>query len=242
VIKERSYYMPGLGTLANVAAIMAGACIGLFLKRGFPPRWQETIMQGIALCIVIIGAQMALASKNIILVIVSLVVGSLVGEYTDIDGHLHHFGDWVERKLMRANPQSGEPSGSIGEAFISTSLIYCVGAMAIVGSIQDGLTADHSVLYAKATLDGLTAIVFSANMGVGVGLSALPVLLYQGSITLLAGALHSVMTQSLVTEVSATGGILIMAIGVNMLKLLEIRIANMIPSILAAAVLAKLVM
>jgi uncharacterized membrane protein YqgA involved in biofilm formation len=231
--------MIGLGTLVNVAAILGGSMLGLVLKRGFPQRWQETILQGVGLCILVIGLQMALQSKQIILVIVSIVLGTAVGEALDIDNYLTRFGNWVEAKVAR-HKQSSTPAGSIGEGFIAASLIYCIGAMAIVGSIQDGLVGDHQILFAKSTLDGITAVIFTANLGIGVALSALSVFLYQGSLTILAVYMQSFMTPEIMTELTAAGGVLIMAIACNMIKIMTVRIANQIPALLVVVILAKI--
>ncbi len=228
--------MFGLGTIVNCLAIVVGCGVGLVLKRGFPHAWQDAIMQGITLCIFVIGTKMALQSANIILVIASIVLGTIIGEILDIETALAHFGTWVETKII-GKRYEGTP-GAIGEGFIAASLIYCVGAMAIVGSIQDGLTGDHQVLFAKSTLDGLTAIIFSANMGVGVGLAAASVFIYQGLITLLAVYMQSFLTAAVMTEITAAGGILIMAIAMKMSKLLDIPIANQIPALPVACLLA----
>lgn len=222
-----------------MAAILGGSMLGLVLKRGFPQRWQETILQGVGLCILVIGLQMALQSKQIILVIVSIVLGTAVGEALDIDNYLTRFGNWVEAKVAR-HKQSSTPAGSIGEGFIAASLIYCIGAMAIVGSIQDGLVGDHQILFAKSTLDGITAVIFTANLGIGVALSALSVFLYQGSLTILAVYMQSFMTPEIMTELTAAGGVLIMAIACNMIKIMTVRIANQIPALLVVVILAKI--
>jgi len=222
-----------------VAAILGGSMLGLVLKRGFPQKWQETILQGVGLCILVIGLQMALQSKQIILVIVSIVLGTAVGEALDIDNYLTRFGNWVEAKVAR-HKQSSTPAGSIGEGFIAASLIYCIGAMAIVGSIQDGLVGDHQILFAKSTLDGITAVIFTANLGIGVALSALSVFLYQGSLTILAVYMQSFMTPEIMTELTAAGGVLIMAIACNMIKIMTVRIANQIPALLVVVILAKI--
>lgn len=229
--------MTGLGTIVNALAIVAGCTVGLFLKRGFPKKWQETIMQGITLCIFVIGCQMAFQSKNIIVVIVSIAIGTVIGEILDIDRKLQQFGNWVEVKMV--GKRNTGTAGAIGEGFIAASLIYCIGAMAILGSIQDGLTGDHQILFAKSTLDGMTAIIFTANLGVGVGLSAVSVLIYQGLITILASHLQSFMTPELMAEITATGGILIMAIAANMSKVMQIRIANQIQALVIVVILVK---
>ena len=222
--------MVGLGTLVNSGAILAG---GLLLRRGLPEKWQESIMQGVALCIIVIGVQMAFKSENIMVVIFSIVLGAIVGEGIDIDTKLQRFGDWIGSKLI-----GGHDAGAvIGEGFVAASLIYCVGAMAIIGSLQDGLKGDTTILFAKSTLDGIIAIILTANLGIGVALSAVSVLLYQGTLTLLAGVLEPVLTTSILNEVTATGGMLIMAIGVNMLKVVQIRISNLLPAVLWAGII-----
>lgn len=186
----------------------------------------------VALCIIVIGVQMAFKSENIMVVIFSIVLGAIVGEGIDIDTKLQRFGDWIGSKLI-----GGHDAGAakvIGEGFVAASLIYCVGAMAIIGSLQDGLKGDTTILFAKSTLDGIIAIILTANLGIGVALSAVSVLLYQGTLTLLAGVLEPVLTTSILNEVTATGGMLIMAIGVNMLKVVQIRISNLLPAVLWA--------
>ena len=231
--------MIGMGTVVNAAAILAGAALGLVLRQGLPDRWQETIMHAIGLSVMVIGIQMAMKTNNIIIVIISLVAGAIIGEYFDIDKALNRFGSWIGGKLTKGD-EKNSAAAIIGQGFVSTSLIYCVGAMAIVGSIQEGLTGDASTLYAKSILDGITAIIFAANMGVGVALSALSVAIYQGTITLLAGSMEAIMSPALLAELTATGGILIIAIGLNMLKLVQIRIANMLPAIIAAGFVTEL--
>lgn len=228
--------MPGLGTAANVAAIFIGSLLGLLLKKGLPEKWQQTIMSGIALCILVIGIQMALQTGNIIITIVSLVIGSIIGESVGIEKNVNLLGDWVGKKVA-----SGEASAAkkIAEGFVSASLLFCIGAMAVVGSIQDGLGGDHTTLYAKATLDGIISLVLAANMGVGVMLSAVSVGLYQGCITLAAGFVEPFITSDVLKEITAVGGVMIMAIGTNMLHMTEIRISNMLPGIIVAAVLAE---
>lgn len=231
--------MIGLGTLVNAGAILAGAAAGLLLRRGLPEKWQESIMQGVELCIIVIGVQMAFKSENIMVVIFSLVLGAIVGEALDIDVKLQKFGDWVGKKII-----GGRDAGAakaIGEGFVAASLIYCVGAMAIIGSLEDGLKGDTTILFAKSTLDGIIAIILTANLGVGVALSAVSVLLYQGTLTVLAGVLEPILTTSILNEVTATGGVLIMAIGVNMLKVVQIRISNLLPAVVWAGLIVTLV-
>ena len=206
--------MAGLGTVVNVVAIAAGALVGLLVKRGLPEKWQQTMMSGIALCIFVIGLQMALGTANIIITIVSLASGAIIGEAIGIEDRLNELGKWVGGKV------AGKEEGAakrIAEGFVSATLLFCIGAMAVVGSIQDGLAGDHTTLFAKATLDGIISVVLSANLGIGVMFSAVSVGIYQGAITALAGFLEPFIAGGVLTEITAAGGVMIMAIGTNML-------------------------
>lgn len=228
--------MPGLGTLVNSGVIILGSLIGLLLKRGLPEKWQETMINSIALCVFIIGIQMAMKTDNIIIVIISLVIGSIIGEIIDIEDGMNGLGAWLGSKLSK---ESGSIAGQIAEGFVNSSILFCTGAMAIVGSIQDGLSGDCSTLFAKATLDGIIALILTANVGVGVMLSAITVGIYQGSITLMAGFVEPYITEVILQEITASGGVMIMAIGTNMLRITKIRIGNMLPGMLVVAVLAS---
>lgn len=229
--------MPGLGTIVNSLAIFAGAVLGIIFKKGLPEKWQETMMGGIALCIVVIGVQMALKTQNIVIVIFSLVIGSIIGEIINIEGGMNTIGQLLGSKIAG---KDGSAAAAVAEGFVSASVLFCSGAMAIVGSIQDGLAADHTTLFAKATLDGLISLVFSANMGIGVALSAASVAVYQGAITLLAGVVGPLITDATLGELTSAGGVMIMAIGTNMLHLTKLRVGNMVPGMFVAAVLAKI--
>lgn len=226
--------MAGLGTVVNVAAIAAGALVGLLVKRGLPEKWQQTMMSGIALCIFVIGLQMALGTANIIITIVSLASGAIIGEAIGIEDRLNELGQWIGSKV------AGKEEGAakrIAEGFVSATLLFCIGAMAVVGSIQDGLAGDHTTLFAKATLDGIISVVLSANLGIGVMFSAVSVGIYQGAITALAGFLEPFIAGGVLTEITAAGGVMIMAIGTNMLNVTKIRISNMLPGIVTAAII-----
>ena len=228
--------MSGLGTIANAAAIICGALAGIVLRRGLPEKWQQTIMQGVALCIVVIGLQMAFKTANIVIVVVSLVIGSIIGEYFDIERNLQKFGSWIASKVYHG--KDGSFAAQLARGFISSTLIFCIGAMAVVGALQDGLKQDPTILYAKATLDGIISVILTANLGIGVAFSAFSVFIYQGCLTLLAAFLQTVMTEAVLNEITACGGVLITAIGINMLKILEIRISNQLPAIFIAWLLA----
>lgn len=222
------------GTIVNTVTIMAGSGLGLMLRQGIPKRYEQTVMQAIGLSVLLIGLQMAFKTENVLIIILSLVVGGMLGEFLNIQGKLDVFGDWLTRKAGRYS------DSNVGQAFITSSLVYCVGAMAIVGSLQDGLTGDANTLYAKSMLDGISAIVFTATMGIGVILSSLSVLIYQGSITLLAGVLSQWLSPDMIREMTATGGLLIVGIGFIMLEIKKIAVANLLPAIPAALLITYL--
>ena len=227
--------MPGLGTIMNCVAIAIGSLVGVVLKRGLPEKWQQTMMGGIALCIVVIGLQMALKTNNIIITIISLVIGAMLGEAIDIEALMTRLGDLIGGKVAKGDASI---AAKIAEGFVNASILFCTGAMAIVGSIQDGILGDHTTLFAKGTLDGIISLILAANMGIGVMLSAISVGIYQGSITMLAGVVEPYVTPVILAEVTAAGGVMIMAIGTNMLNITKIRIANLLPGMIPAAILA----
>lgn len=217
-----------LGPIINAAAIIICSLIGVLITRlikgGIPEKYNDIIMKGLGLTVLLIGLQGALQVKHIVLMIFSIVIGSLIGEFIDIDANLNKFGKWAEVKI-------GFSEGTFAKGFVTASLIFCVGSMAIVGSLQSGLTGDHSVLDAKSVLDGFASIIFSSAMGIGVMFSSLPVLIYEGAIALGASFVKSLMTQEIITEMSAVGGLLIAALGFNFLEIKPIKVANMIPAI-----------
>lgn len=222
------------GTIANAAAIAVGSCLGLLLQKGIPERFKTTIMQGLSLSVFLIGIQMALKTENILVVIGSIVIGAIMGEWWDLDGKLEHLGKWLECKL-RASP------GSISKGFMTSSLIYCVGAMAVVGAIQDGMTGNAEILYAKAMLDGISSVIFTSSLGVGVLFSAAAVFIYQGTITLMANYVGPLITSTIIAEITATGGLLIIGIALNMLDVRRIKVVNLLPSILVSVGLSMMV-
>lgn len=221
------------GTLVNVATVLLGTGIGLMLKRGIPDKYQTTIMQGIALVVGLIGLQMAFKTQNMLIVIISMALGAIIGEAMNIDNGLKRAGDFLTERL-------GSQYGDVGKGFVTASLVYCVGAMAVVGSLQEGLTGDTSTLFAKAALDGLTAIIFGSSMGVGVAFSSVTILVYQGTLTLLAMAFGNILPTSSVTEMTAVGGLLIVGICLLMLEIKQIKVANLLPAIPVAALIAAL--
>lgn len=221
------------GTLVNVVTVLGGTGIGTVLKQGIPEKYQTSVMQALGLSVLLIGLQMALKTQNVLIVILSLICGGILGEVIDIDGRLISLGEWVTKRA------GDKQSSNIGQAFITTSLIYCIGAMAVVGSLQDGLTGDASTLYAKSMLDGISAIVFTATLGIGVGLSAVSILVYQGGITLLACYISPFMSEAVVREMTAVGGLLIVGISFVMLDYKKIKVANWLPALPLAIIITR---
>ena len=215
-----------IGTLITAAAIILGTVIGLLLRKGIPQRFQDTIGQGQGLCVILIGLSSAIKPADVTCCIICMVIGSLLGAWIDIEQRRNHLGKAIER---RVSPNGTE--GSIARGFVTASLVFCVGAMAIVGSMDSGLRGDHSTLIAKSILDGVFAIIFTSSMGWGVGLAALAVLVYQGAIALLAMWIEPLLTPAIITEMCAVGGLLIMAIGLNMIYDKRIPVGNMLPAI-----------
>ncbi|GHU79742.1 membrane protein [Clostridia bacterium] len=222
-----------IGTIVNALAILAGGGLGLLLRGVSPERFRVTIMQGLALAVVLIGIQGALKTNDIMCVITSLVLGGLLGEALRIESRLESLGDAARRLLSHnSTDNTNNIDSSFTEGFLTASLVYCVGAMAIIGSLEDGLTGAHSTLFAKSALDGVSAIFFASTLGPGVLLSALPVFVYQGLISLLAHALSPLLTSTAMAEMSAVGGLLIVGIGLNLLNIVKIRVGNMLPATL----------
>ena len=225
--------IPGLGTALNTGTVLAGATIGLTLGRVLPASLHRTTRAAIGLFVAVIGIQMALKTHNPLILLVSVLLGVLIGELLRLDDGVQAIGAWAERRMSRG----GEP-GRVSLAFITTSLIFCVGPLTILGSFQDGTTGDITLLAIKATLDGATSIVFAATLGWGVILSAISVLVVQGTLTLIAFLLHAGLSDLETAELTAAGGIAVLGIAVGLLELKTIKVANFLPSLVVAPLLA----
>jgi uncharacterized membrane protein YqgA involved in biofilm formation len=215
-----------LGTIVNALAIIAGSLAGLFLRGGLQSKYSQTVMQGMGLAVILIGLKSALAAENMLIVIFSLATGCVCGEWLKIEQRLESVGRFIESHLAR----SGD---GFARGFVTTSLIFCVGSMAIVGALESGLTGNHQTLYAKSVLDGITSIVFASTLGLGVVFSAASVFLYQSCITLAASLLKVFLVEAVIAQMSAVGGLMIVAVGINILELKRIRVGNMLPAIFA---------
>lgn len=217
------------GTIVNALAIIFGGIIGLVLP-AIPDRMKDTVMKGLALCVILIGLGMALGdSSDDLIIIISMVLGAVIGEWINIDHALMRFGGWMEHRLQRIY------KGPVAEGFVSASLLFCIGSMSIVGAIQDGIDNAHKTLLAKSVLDMFSAIVFSTTLGIGVALAAIPVFLYEGSIALVSHLAGSVLNApSMIVCITATGGLMIVAIGLNVYGIKKIAVANLLPAIVIA--------
>ncbi len=212
------------GTLINTVTIIIGSLVGVGLRGGIPAPFKEGILGAIGLAVLLIGAKSALQTDALLLVIISLALGSLVGETLRIEERLESLGRWIGKRL------AGREEG-VANAFVTASLVFCVGAMAVVGSLESGLSGNHQTLYAKSVLDGVTSIVFASTLGIGVIFSSLAVFFYQGTITLCAAYLKPFLTPMVVEQMTAIGGLLILAIGFNILGIKRLRIGNMLPAL-----------
>lgn len=225
-----------LGTLVNVGAIVAGALIGLLLSK-MREQMSDTIMQGIGIVVLVIGLSMALETDNFVTLLLPVVFGGIIGSWLKLEERLNNFGKRVEHKFEGKSP--------FATSFVSGTLLYCVGAMAIVGAINSGLQGDHQVLYTKALLDGFTAVIFSATLGIGVIFAAVPVFLYQGSIALAAEWITQFLAEDLLNQIilhiTSVGGLLIVGLGINLLRAATIRVADFLPALPLAVVSAVLV-
>jgi len=213
-----------LGTFVNCLAIIAGSMVGLLFKNGIPDRYNQTVMQAVGLAVLLVGLKTAIVSDDLLVIIISLALGALVGEGVGIEDRLERLGKFLETTFSKG-------SGGFAQGFVTASLIYCVGSMAIVGSLESGLSGNHATLFAKSCLDGIVSIILSSSLGLGVMFSAVPVLLYQGAITLMASVLKPLLVPAVIAQMSGVGGLLILGIGMNMLREKKIKVGNMLPAI-----------
>ena len=215
-----------MGTLVNCLTIILGCIVGLFIKGKVNEKISTTVMNALGLCTLYIGISGSLKCDDPIQMIVSMAVGALIGEIIDIDKWLTKLGDYLESKFKKKDNKI-----SISEGFVTSSLLFCVGAMAIVGSLESGLNGDNTTLYAKSVLDGVSSIIFSSTLGLGVFLSVFTVLIYQGSITLAASFVSGILSTSVITNMSVVGNLIIIGLGLNILGMTKIKVANLLPAI-----------
>ena len=221
-----------LGVLVNVGTVLIGSLVGLFLKRGIPERVTEALMVGIGLCTVFIGISGALQGENTLVLILSMAIGTVIGTLLDIDKQLNRLAAYVEKRFKQKDGQV-----TVAEGFVTASLLFCVGAMTIVGSLQAGLTGDCEMLFTKATLDLISSCVLAASLGIGVLLADIFVLVFQGGIVLVAGFVAPFLTDYAIAEMTCAGSVLIIALGLNLIGVTKIKVANYLPVIFIPPIL-----
>jgi len=241
--------MVATGTIINVFTVLLGGTLGTVLGNRLPEKMRETIMHALGLLTMTIGFQLSLETGNILIVLGSLLLGGLLGEFLGIERGIDELGLWLEKRTgggKRGKPgdspaRSAHRTTPFSHAFLTASLVFCVGPMTILGSIQDGLTGDYTLLAVKSTMDGFASLAFASTLGPGVIFSALTVLLYQGALTLGAGWADAMLTDPMVAEMTATGGVLMLALGMGLLQIKKIRAGNLLPAIAIAPVIVAVV-
>jgi uncharacterized protein len=227
-----------LGTLVNGVCIIIGTLLGKLLHR-IPENMKATVIKAIGLAVMVLGLQMALKTENFLIVIISLAVGAAWGEWINLEDRLNALGEWLEKKI------GTQKETSIAQGFVTATLIFVIGAMAVIGALDSGLRSDHDVLFTKAIIDGFTSLILTTTLGIGVIFSAIPVVLYEGLIALFATQINrfvpQVVMDSFIVEMTSTGGIMIFAIGMNLVGFVKIRVANLLPGILVVAMIVSIV-
>jgi uncharacterized protein len=223
------------GTFINMGTVAAGTAIGALAGSRLPGRMRQSVLYGLGLVTILIGIQMSMRTQNVLVVMGALLIGGIIGEALRIEDRVEWLGGVLQEKL------SGGSDHSFAEGFVTSSLVFCVGPMAILGSIADGLSGDYRLLSIKAVLDGFASIAFAASLGWGVLLSAVTILVYQGGITLFANVLAGILTEPMIAEMTATGGLIIIGIGIKLLEIKQLRLANFVPAIVMAPVIVAVV-
>lgn len=225
-----------IGVLVNTATVLAGSLIGLIFKRGIPKKLTDAVMLGIGLCTVYIGISGALKGENTLILIGSIVLGAIIGTAVDLDRRLNGLGEWIGRRLNKTDGKV-----SVAEGFVTASLLFCIGSMTIVGSLQSGLTGDNETIFIKSLLDLVSSLILSVSLGAGVVCAAAFVFVFQGALVLLARYLAPVLTASAVNELTCAGSIIIIALGLNLIGVAKIKVANYLPAIIIAPLIVWIV-
>lgn len=222
-----------LGTLVNTGAVVIGAIIGLFLKKGLSKQMADTIMKGLGLCTMFLGISGSLKGENSLILIMSMVIGTLIGEGLDLEKRINQLGEWLEKKFRAKDGTKV----SIAQGFVTASLLFCVGAMTIVGSLQSGLTGNHEMIFNKSMLDFVAAIIFASTLGLGVIFAGAFVFIYQGIIVLAAQWAAPFLTDTVINEMTCVGSVIIIGLALNMIGITKLRVMNYVPSIFIPIVL-----
>jgi hypothetical protein len=222
------------GAIVNAVAVFIGAALGLLLKKGMPERMGDSIMKALSLCVIYIGISGAFEGENVLIAIVSMAVGTVIGELLDLNHQLERLGEWIQKKF-----QSSDSKVSVSAGFVTSSLLFCTGAMTIVGSMQSGLSLDHSTLFAKSLIDGIAAIVLASSLGYGVFFSGIFCLVYEGLLALGAQFIEPFLTTTVVNEMTCVGSLLILGVGINMLFKNKICVMNSVPAVFLPILLCR---
>lgn len=225
-----------LGVLVNVATVIIGSTIGLIFKKGISEKYTDAVMKGIGLCTLMIGVQGLLKGENQLVAIISIVLGAIIGTALNIDGRLNDAGDLLSKKLKK----SGGDKASITQGFVTASLLFCVGAMTIIGSLDSGLKGDHTTIFTKSILDLFSSCMLSASLGIGVIFAATFVFIFQGALVLAAGLLEPLLSVSAVAEITCTGSLMILALGFNLTGIAKFKVANYFPALIFAPLVSYL--
>ena len=227
-----------IGVLVNTIAVIVGSCVGLLLKKGIPQRLTSAIMLGIGLVTIYIGIDGMLQGENTLVLIISMVLGALVGTLLDLDGKLQALGGWLEGNFSRGLVESDTGRISLAQGFVTASLLFCLGSMTIVGSLKAGISGDNEMLFTKSLLDLISSSMLAASLGLGVLLSAVFVLVFQGALVLLASVLAPFLTTAAIAELTCCGSVLILALGLNLIGLAKFKVADYLPALIFVPVLS----
>ena len=219
------------GTIINAAAVIIGSSIGLLIHSKLPKKIISISFQGIGLFTLFLGVTMASKTNDYLIMIFSIVIGSIIGELLAIDKGIDKFSNWLKNKVKSNNAK-------FSEGFVTSFLLFCMGSMTILGAIEEGLGNEPNLLLAKSLLDGFSSVALAASMGIGVLFSAIPLLLFQGGLTLFAGALEGFLTEAMINELTAVGGLLLIGLGINILEIKTLKITNMLPALVIAVTLS----
>lgn len=215
-----------LGTLVNSIAVIIGGSLGLIFRSKFPEKLGDSLMKALGLCVLLIGISGILKGQNQLITIVSMAIGTIIGESIDLDKKINKLGDYIQSKFKKTNKKT-----SISEGFVNASLLFCVGAMSIVGSLESGLTGNHQMIFTKSLLDFVSSIIFASTFGIGVLLSSVFIFVYQGSIVLLSQYIAPYLTDSIIAEMTCVGSLIIIGLALNMLGITKLKVMNYVPAI-----------
>ena len=221
------------GALVNFGAVILGGGLGLLLKKGIPEKISDTILKGMALCVLWIGITGAIKAQNALVMIISILCGAVFGELVDLDRRVTSLGDWIQKRI-------GGTHGNVTKGFVSATMLFCVGAMSVLGPLESGLMGDHSTQLTKSVIDCVCAVIYASSLGIGVVFSAVPILVWQGGITLVARWVEPILTEAAVIEMTATGSLLIIGLALNMLGLTKLKIMNYLPAVFFAVIFCRL--